>query len=190
MCVKSGTKMLLVYFRGLSGPPSRQARQDMARQEEYVYASLWVCDQGLIPVTVCAQLDMYLMLWRSRSSSILNMCCRPECAHLDSLGGSNRGRPRSHHWSPRRHSNHFQMQLIFLEARDTAISYVFELRLWMVGAWPGQIWARQSLQSGQNSQIHEEYKIYVCTWICSHPCLPACDGLLTGYNSGFSTSMS
>lgn len=151
--------MRLIYFRGLWRPPSRQAGQDMARQAEYVYANYWVCDQGPVPVTICAQLHTYLRLWRSRASSILKTSCRPESVHLGSLGGTNRGRLRSHHRSPRRHSDHFQMQLTFLEAGHTAISYVFELRLWMVGAWLGQIWARQSLRCGQKSQSDEEQKV-------------------------------
>lgn len=107
----------------------------MARQAEHVYADFWVCEQGRDPATICAQLHMYVRLWRSRASSILKTYCRPESVCLGSLGGSNRGRSGSHHRSPRRHGNHFQMQFAFLEAGDAAISSVFELRLWMVGAW-------------------------------------------------------
>lgn len=178
--------MLLIYFRGLWRPPSRQARQDMARQAEHVYANFCLCDQGLVPVTICAQLHMYLRLWRSRASRILKKYCRPESVRLGSPGGSNRGRPRSHHRSPRRHSDHIQTQFSFLWAGDTAVSYVFEFRLWMVGAWSGQIWARQSLQRGQKSQSHEEQEVYVCTWIWPHLHLPVRDGLLTECTSGFS----
>lgn len=94
-----------------------------------------MCDQGRDPATLCAQLHMYVRLWRSRASSILKTYCRPESVCLGSLGGSNRGRSGSHHRSPRRHGNHFQMQFAFFEAGDAGISFVFELRLWMVGAW-------------------------------------------------------
>lgn len=127
--------MLLLYFRELWRPTSRQAKQDMARQAECAYANFWVCDQGWDPAAICALLHMYVRLWRSRASSILKTCCRPESVCLGSLGGSNRGRSGSHHRSPRRHGNHFQMQFAFFEAGDAGISLVFQLRLWMVGAW-------------------------------------------------------